>query len=94
MFVSFAASQTPDYCDKELCKRKVSEGRYTIKKHIGCRNNGDFSFACPRERSLVPMTRDIIDLILREHNEYRRKVATGKLSGYAKASQMIEMVRV
>lgn len=40
------------------------------------------------------MTRDIIDLILKEHNEYRRKVATGRLSGYAKASQMIEMVRV
>lgn len=93
LLVSWAASQTPDYCDKELCKRKTAGGGSYTAKHIGCRNNGDFSWTCPRDRSIVPMTRDLVDLILQLHNEYRSKVATGKIGGYLKANQMIEMVR-
>lgn len=91
-----AASQTVDYCDKELCKKYTASGAIFYAKHIACKNNGDFTRACPRtpsKRSLVPMTKDLISLILQLHNEYRRKVATGSVPGYAKANQMIEMVR-
>lgn len=93
LVVTLAASQTDDYCDKNLCKKYTAGGGSYQTKHIACKNNGDFSTACPKERSLVPMTKELISVILQLHNEYRRKVATGKVEGYSKANQMIEMVR-
>lgn len=94
LLVTLTASQTTDYCNKELCKKYTAGGGYYYDKHIACKNNGGFSLACPSERTLAPMTTDLINLILQLHNEYRLKIATGRVERYAKATQMIEMVRV
>lgn len=93
LLLTLTASQTADYCDKSLCKKYTAGGGSYLTKHVACKNNGDFTTACPKERSLVPMTKELINLILQVHNEYRRKVATGRVEGYSKANQMIEMVR-
>lgn len=94
VLLATVATQSVDYCDKELCKKYTAAGEIYHTKHIACHNNGDFTSACPRERSLVPMTKDLKNRILQQQNEYRRKVAIGKLKGYSKANQMIEMVRI
>lgn len=84
VLVTFVASETVDYCNKDLCKNYV--------KHIACNNDGYFASTCPTERSLVPMTTELRNLILKLHNSYRCDIATGRVPGYQQASQMIEMV--
>ncbi len=91
LLVALVASQTANYCDRELCKKNTADGYY-YAKHIACQNTGDFISTCPQERSLVPITKDLMTLILQIHNEYRRKVAIGSVPGYSKSDQMIEMV--
>lgn len=83
-------SQTVDYCNKELCKNF----KFGRAKHIACNNNFDFSPQCPKERSVVPMTQERINLLLKLHNQFRSDVANGKVRGYKQADQMIEMVGI
>lgn len=88
-----ACSHTVDYCNKELCKRYTKDRGHYYEKHIACQNNGDFTSQCPKERSVVPMTTEMMNLILQTHNEARSNIANGKISPYKPADQMIEMVR-
>lgn len=76
-----------------MCVKYTATGETYNTKHIACENSGDFRDTCPRERRLVPMTKDLVNLILKLHNGYRNDIATGKVRGYEKANQMIEMVR-
>lgn len=87
-----AHSQTVDYCDKELCKIYETGGGYHYVEHIACNNNGDFTSQCPKDRNIVPMTQELINLLLQTHNQFRSDVAMGKIGGYKPADQMIEMV--
>lgn len=74
-----------DYCQTGLCQGNA--------KHVGCGTTDNFGANCPAERSLVPMTADLKAYLLKKHNDARRNIATGKISGYKTANRMIEMVR-
>ncbi|XP_037045280.1 antigen 5 like allergen Cul n 1-like [Bradysia coprophila] len=77
-----SATIAVDYCSTALC---------SAQNHIGCGNTGDFGPKCLAERSVVPMTADIIALILQRHNTARVNVANGKVSPFLTANKMIEM---
>ena len=79
-----SAAVAIDYCSNELC----SSG----KNHIACQNTGNFGPGCPPERSVVPMTADVIALLLKKHNTARMNIANGEIEGYSMANRMIEMV--
>lgn len=73
-----------DYCGNEIfC---MTPG------HIACNNTGAFGDSCPAGTSVVPMTADIISLILQRHNTARMNIANGLVSGYSTANKMIQMV--
>lgn len=84
MLSAILASTIADYCSKDICSQQ---------NHIACGNNGDFGPSCPPvDRSVVPMTTDVIALLLQKHNTARMNIANGKVSGYSTANRMIEMV--
>lgn len=74
-----------DYCDPDLC----SKG----KRHIGCNNNGAFDSNCPKNRTLIPLSEDNIELIVDLHNKYRNKIASGSDPRYQPAARMSTVVR-
>jgi hypothetical protein len=76
---------TADYCDPDLCAKG--------KKHIGCKNNGDFDHNCPKNKTLLPLSEDNIELIVDLHNKYRNKIASGSDPRFKPASRMSTMVR-
>lgn len=78
-----SATIAVDYCSKDIC---------SAQNHIGCENTGGFGPSCPAERSVVPMTADIIALILQRHNTARANIANGRVSPFSKANRMIQMV--
>lgn len=78
-----SATIAVDYCSKDICANQ---------NHVACGNNGDFGPSCPAERSVVPMTADVIALLLQKHNTARMNIANGKVSGFSTANRMIEMV--
>lgn len=78
-----SAAYAVDYCSKDFCSQQ---------NHIACGNNGNFGPSCPAERSVVPMTADVIELLLRKHNTARMNIANGKVGGFSTANRMIEMV--
>lgn len=80
-----SATIAVDYCSTDICRNG---------KHIACGNNGNFGPSCPAERNIVPMTADVIALLLKKHNTARMNIATGKVGGYSTANRMIEMVGV
>lgn len=76
-----------DYCQKNLCR-----GNNT---HVGCGTNDSFAnFGpnCPTERANVAMKADLKAYLLKKHNQARSNIANGKVTGYATANRMIEMV--
>lgn len=81
--VSATVAVEVDYCSNELCSGK---------NHIACRNTGDFGPSCPPERSVVPMTADVVALLLKKHNTARMNIANGEVKGYSTANRMTEMV--
>jgi len=68
-----------DYCS--ICNQQ----------HIACNNTGEFGASCPVNRSVIPMTEDLIALILKKHNTVRMNIANGKNSNFTTANRMIEM---
>lgn len=77
-----------DYCDQRLCPQQRSKEQ----KHIACENSGEFSESCPTDRKLVNLTDSDKDLILRMHNIYRNKIASGSERGFSPAVRMATMV--
>jgi hypothetical protein len=74
-----------DYCSPDLCAKG--------KRHIACKNNGDFDANCPKNRTLIPLSEDNIELIVDLHNKYRNKIASGSDPRYQPAARMSTMVR-
>lgn len=76
-----SATLAVDYCSKDYCQ-----------DHIACNNTGAFGESCTAGTSVVPMTADLIALILSRHNTARMNIANGVVSGYSTANRMIQMV--
>lgn len=86
MFLTIvSAAIAVDYCSKDIC---------SAQNHVACKNTGDFGSSCPTERSVVPMTPEVIALLLQKHNTARMNIASGKVSGFSTANKMIQMVGV
>lgn len=81
-----SVTSATDYCNKDICEGEA------VPSHIGCGNDGDFAPSCPVERNVVPMTDDVITLILQRHNTARMNIANGDVGGFSPAERMIEMV--
>lgn len=80
------AGEGTDYCSPEICAKG--------KRHIACGNNGDFDSNCPKNRTLIPLSEDNIELIVDLHNKYRNKIASGSDPRYQPAARMSTMVRL
>jgi len=73
-----------DYCSKDICPNG---------DHVACGNNGTFGANCPSPyRSVVPLTSEVISLLLYKHNTARMNVANGNVPGFSIAKKMIEVV--
>lgn len=83
VFVGVATSKS-DYCDPKLCPNGA--------KHIGCGNSGHFSMSCPKQRQLENLTGSETELILKQHNTFRNKIANGTEVGFLPAIRMATMV--
>uniref|UniRef100_A0A1I8PQ91 SCP domain-containing protein n=1 Tax=Stomoxys calcitrans TaxID=35570 RepID=A0A1I8PQ91_STOCA len=46
-------------------------------RHIACQNNKQFGPQCKRSATIIPMTQNLINLILHGHNEARNLMANG-----------------
>ncbi|XP_016934795.3 antigen 5 like allergen Cul n 1 [Drosophila suzukii] len=68
-----------DYCQSSLCN--------VLKKHIACRNKGEFSKQCPADAQLVNLS-GLHDLILDEHNALRNVLAAGKVTNLPQPDRM------
>ncbi|XP_037932232.1 antigen 5 like allergen Cul n 1-like [Teleopsis dalmanni] len=71
-----------NYCAKNLCD--------VGKKHIACKNNGNFSRNCSTNARLINMNH-YKHLILKAHNVRRNNLARGLVPGYRPASRMATM---
>jgi hypothetical protein len=72
-----------DYCAKDLCESG---------KHIACENAGDFASTCPADKQILSIGKKQIQLILKEHNKLRNKIASGNQTGFHAATKMSTMV--
>ncbi|KAH8361591.1 hypothetical protein KR084_009228 [Drosophila pseudotakahashii] len=68
-----------DYCQSGLCS--------ILKKHIACRNKGEFSKQCPADAQMVNLS-GLHDLILDEHNALRNVLAAGKVTNLPQPDRM------
>lgn len=81
--IGFVASLR-DYCDPKLCKSGF--------QHIGCGNVGNFSSVCPEDSRVINLNESEIELILKNHNRVRNRIAKGIEVGFLPASRMASMV--
>ena len=68
-----------DYCN--LCKN-----------HVACKNNGKFAASCPKDASIVKLSNNNVETILKAHNFDRNLLASGKVPGYKSATKMMILV--
>ncbi|KAH8394887.1 hypothetical protein KR222_008617 [Zaprionus bogoriensis] len=69
-----------DYCDPVLCPGP--------EKHIACNNFGELDESCSPDAFIVRITRERRQMILREMNNYRDRIARGDLMGFSPAVRM------
>lgn len=62
----------------------------TYRAHIACESSWEFDTSCPADRQLEELKQNEIDLILREHNAFRNKVALGKQKGFRSGKRRIK----
>lgn len=60
--------------------------------HIACKNSGKFSSSCPKDASIVNLSGNNVETILKEHNFDRNLLASGKVSGFKSATKMMILV--
>lgn len=82
--VLVSEASTTDYCKSNLCPINYP--------HIGCKNDGKFGPKCSKDTRVVEMTADIIDFILKKHNDARKAICDGNLGKFGPANRMIELV--
>lgn len=83
-FIALVRSESK-YCDPNYCSRGL--------KHIACESSGSFAPTCPKDRSLVNVTRTVIQKILDHHNKLRSRIANGDEVGFKPAARMATMVK-
>ncbi|XP_002025425.2 venom allergen 5 [Drosophila persimilis] len=66
-----STGSTIDYCQPGLCPQ--------MKKHIACRNNGNFGSQCPINATELLNITNYQGLIVSEHNALRNVLAGGKV---------------
>lgn len=85
---------TTDYCDPKLCQYWTGTA-IAFYKHTACNNpltqENVFGPDCVQP-TIVPMTPELITMILKALNQCRADLANGKIAGFSSASNMIEMV--
>jgi len=69
-----------NYCDPTLC-----DGDF---RHTACDHYLEFAEGCGDEPEVVNFSPSNRKLILDVHNQYRNKIASGRLPGYAPAMRM------
>ncbi|XP_067635721.1 uncharacterized protein [Eurosta solidaginis] len=74
-----------NYCDPALCKNTGGE------KHVACDNDGSFGPNCTQDAQIIEMTKEIIMIILDEHNKGRNALAGGEVEGFESALRMATM---
>lgn len=72
-----------DYCNASLCGRNIV--------HVACNASKHFAPGC-MSASEIKLDEQLQKVIVDLHNSRRSQVATGKLSGFPTASNMLEMV--
>ncbi|KAH8353676.1 hypothetical protein KR084_012650, partial [Drosophila pseudotakahashii] len=78
MLVIHKNKASENWCTADLCKGQ----------HVLCDYNGKFHKPCPyRATAMVKMSKDMINLIVDKHNDYRNKFAGG-LGNHSKAARM------
>ncbi|XP_017863928.1 PREDICTED: venom allergen 3 [Drosophila arizonae] len=71
-----------NYCQPGLCP--------SLRRHIGCKNNGELSKTCPPTAKLLNIT-EYQAIILNQHNQARNLLASGKLEGLRGPEKMATM---
>lgn len=87
-----SAQYRSDYCkiEKEKCNGKPHTACSGFCTDADCKALlGKCTYL-----KIVPMTNDLKNLILNEHNKYRNEIAGGHLLGFPPSSRMMKMVTI
>ncbi|XP_065365387.1 antigen 5 like allergen Cul n 1-like [Calliphora vicina] len=71
-----------DYCSSNLCD---------YGQHVACGHNGEFSYTCPADAAMVPMTDSLKHVIVDGHNAKRNFIAGGGDVNHKPACRMATM---